>query len=60
MIDAPGMVRWAINGAKFKRDRETMANVIASGWGLPMDAARKLVTGEVAYTVENEAVVFTV
>ena len=59
-IHAPGMVAWAINGATFKQDRATMARVIAQGWNLPEDAAHKLVTKQVPYTIENDAVVFSV
>lgn len=59
LINAPGMVRWAINGAKFKRDRATMANIIAQGWGVPEDAAMALVTEKVSHTVEGETVSFT-
>ena len=33
MVSAPGMVRWAINGAKFKERREAqMIKVIIDGW----------------------------
>ena len=27
MVNAPGMLRWAINGYKFKRDRKVMLDV---------------------------------
>jgi len=60
MVNAPGMVKWAINGATFASDREYLINVIATGWKLPEDAARKLIMGEVPYTVEGETVVFSV
>lgn len=59
-IYAPGMVKWAINGAKFKQDRLQMVRVIAQGWNLPEDAARALVTEQVPHTIENETVVFSV
>jgi len=59
IFHAPGMVAWAINGAHFKKDRPAMIRVIADGWNVPEDAARALVTKQVAYTVENETVVFT-
>lgn len=58
MISAPGMVRWAINGAKFEKDRAAMVNVIAATWGVPKDAATALLLQQVPYTVEDEAVVF--
>ena len=59
MVSAPGMVKWAINGAKFKEDRTQMVNVIAATWGVPKDAATALVTQQVPFTIEDEAVVFT-
>ena len=59
MISAPGMVRWAINGAKFEVDRPAMIDVIAGGWNIPPEAAMALVMEQVPYTVEGEAVVFS-
>jgi hypothetical protein len=59
MVHAPGLIAWAVNGAKFKRDRKTMANVVAQGWSIPDAAALALVTGAVPHTVEGEVVVFT-
>jgi hypothetical protein len=52
------MVRWAINGAAFKKDRAAMVNIIAKTWGVPTDAAVALLTQQVPYTIENETVVF--
>lgn len=59
-IYAPGMVKWAINGAHFAKDRAQMVRVIAQGWNLPDDAARALVTKAVPYTIDDDAVVFSV
>jgi hypothetical protein len=58
-IHAPGVVAWAINGAHFEKDRPQMVAVISKGWGVPKDAARKLVTKAVSYTIDGETVVFT-
>jgi hypothetical protein len=58
-VSAPGMVRWAINGAHFEKDRPAMVNVIANTWGLPQDAATALLLQQVPYTIEDEAVVFS-
>ena len=58
MVSAPGMVRWAINGASFKSDIPQMVKVIES-WGVPKAAAHALVTKKVPFTVEGETVVFT-
>lgn len=57
-ISAPGIVRWAINGYKFKRDRKKLLDVVAA-WPVPREALKKLLAEEVPYTVEGEVVVFT-
>ena len=58
----PGIVRWAQNGARFKRDRPKMVKVFTEGYGLPKAAAEKLLDGDctindndgtVSVTVEN-------
>ena len=59
MIYAPGMVRWAINGFAFKEDQNTILNVMRA-WPVPDAALHKLLNGTVPYTVEGDAVVFTV
>ena len=58
-IHAPGVVAFAINGARFKRDRDKMVNLIVKGWGVPFSAARALIKGKVPYTIEGDVVVFT-
>jgi hypothetical protein len=58
MVSAPGMVKWAINGAHFGKDRAAMVNVIAKTWGLPRDVATALVLQQVPYIIDNETVVF--
>lgn len=59
MFHAPGMVAWAINGAKFKKDRAQMIKIISDGWNIPADAVRKLLLQEVPHTIEGETVIFT-
>jgi hypothetical protein len=59
IISAPGMVRWAMNGAHFEKDRAQMVNVISNTWGVPEDATTALLLQQVPYTVEDEAVVFS-
>lgn len=59
MVGAPGIVAWAINGAKFAKDRKTVINVIVQTWGIPEPAARALVTEKVPHTIDDGAVVFT-
>lgn len=58
-VSAPGMVKWAINGAKFEKDRANMVNVIVMTWGVPREAATALLLEQVPYSVEDETVVFT-
>jgi hypothetical protein len=57
-ISAPGVVRWAINGAAFPDDVPAVVRVIVGGWHIPEDIACQLVTKQVPYTVEDETVVF--
>jgi hypothetical protein len=59
MVSAPGMVRWAINGAHFEKDRPAMIDVISETWGVPPEAAMALVMQQVPYTIEDETVVFS-
>jgi hypothetical protein len=58
-VSAPGMVRWAINGAAFEKDRDYLIGVITSGWAVPRDAVEKLLLKQVPYTLDGETVVFT-
>jgi len=60
MIYSPGIVAWAINGAKFKKDRPKMIRILSDGWGLPYSDAEALLLGKVPYKVEGDAVVFSV
>ncbi len=59
LIFAPGMVAWAMNGYRFKRDRSNMVKVIADGWNIPKEAVEALLSGQVPHTIEKETVVFT-
>ena len=59
MISAPGLIKWAINGAHFESDRANMVNVVVKTWGVPEDAATALLLQQVPYTIEDEAVVFS-
>lgn len=59
MVYAPGLVKWAINGAHFEKDRATLVNVIAETWGVPPEAATALLLQQVPHTIEGETVVFS-
>ena len=59
MVHALGILRWAINGYKFKRDRKAMLSVVKA-WPGPTDVQWDLVLSEkVPYTVEGDVVVLT-
>lgn len=60
MIYAPGIIAWAINGYHFKDDREALVHVVVSGWQIPEDHAKQLLSGKIPYTVDGDVVVFTV
>lgn len=58
-VCAPGLIRWAINGAKFKRDRKLMIKIVADTWSLPTEAAEALLTQKVPFAEgANETVSF--
>ena len=52
---APGMLRWAISGAKIKSDRVRLIRVISQGWGIPLHHAKLLVLEQVPYTIDTVA-----
>jgi hypothetical protein len=64
----PGILRWAINGYKFKRDRKALLRVFTEGYGSdegspPAEVFDRLLKGQIPYTVEESkdggTVVFT-
>lgn len=60
-VYAPGLVKWAINGYAFEKDREVLSDIITETWaGVTKEAAHALLTKQVPFTVEDEVVVFTV
>ena len=60
MVHTPGLIAWAINGAKFKKDRPQMIRIVSDGWSVPYSDAEALLLGKVPYTIEDDAVVFSV
>lgn len=52
---APGMLRWAISGAKIKSDRVKLIRVISQGWNIPLDHAKQLVLEKVPHVIDNVA-----
>lgn len=62
LFHTPGLLRWAINGYKFKRDRKKLLRVFTEGFSgdnAPTpDVWDKLLKGEIPWKEENECVVF--
>ncbi|OUI81660.1 hypothetical protein HK22_02030 [Gluconobacter sp. DsW_056] len=56
----PGIIAWAKNGYAFEEDRAGMRQVLAKAYGIPEDAAHKLLSGEVEHRIEDDVVVFEV
>jgi hypothetical protein len=53
MADAPSILRFAINGYKFKRDRKKMLNIVKSWEGPSDEVYRRLLNGEIEWTVDD-------
>lgn len=60
MVSAPGILKWAMNGYKFKRDRKKMVNVMKSWPGLTDEQWGKVLAGEIPHTIEGDVVVITI
>lgn len=59
MIHAPGILAWAINGAKFKKDRAKMVKVMQSWPGLTVKEWEGVLDGTIPHTVEGDKVLIT-
>jgi hypothetical protein len=54
MVNAAGILRWAINGYAFKSDRKKIMNVMHT-WSGPSDETyHRLLMGEIPYTVDED------
>jgi hypothetical protein len=54
-INTPGVLRWAINGYKFKKDRRKLANVFIEGFGLDPELVHDLLSEKIPWKeVEGE------
>ncbi|WP_338811263.1 hypothetical protein V2V90_23400 (plasmid) [Agrobacterium leguminum] len=59
MVYAPGVIAWAINGYAFENDRKVLLSLVSETWSLPEATAHRLLSREITYTIEGEAVVLT-
>ena len=58
LCNTPGVLRWAMHGYKFKRDRKAMVAVFTEGYGLTEQCARDLLSGKTPHIIDVDAVVF--
>lgn len=60
MVSAPGILRWAMNGFRFKCDRKKMRDVMKS-WeaGLTDKQWDGVLSGTIPHTIDGETVVIT-
>jgi hypothetical protein len=54
----PGILRWARNGCKLKRDRKALAAVFTDGFGLTDQCAHDLLSGRIPHSIDGNSVVF--
>jgi hypothetical protein len=60
LLNTAGLLRWAMNGYKFKRDRRTLRRVFVVGFPHPRltdDVVDKLLSGDLPHKIEGENVV---
>jgi ribosome maturation factor RimP len=57
MISAPGMLRWAMNGYRFQRDRNRMIKVMQAWPGLTRKEWQGVLSGTIPHTIEGEKVI---
>jgi hypothetical protein len=58
MVATPGIIAWALNGYRFKRDRKKLRRVVGDTYGLTDRCVDDLLTGTVPHEIEGDAVVF--
>ena len=55
MCHAPGIIAWAINGYKFKKDREAILNVVLA-WDIPEQVAKDLLSENGSKVIRKKAI----
>ena len=58
MCDTPSLLRWAINGYRFKQDRAKLRRVLTEGFGLTAKCADDLLSERDPFEVEDGHVLF--
>ncbi len=60
MLNTAGLLRWAMNGYKFKKDRKTLRRVFTEGFThsrLTDEVVDRLLKGELPHRIDGENVV---
>jgi hypothetical protein len=60
MLNTAGLLRWAMNGYKFKRDQKMLRRVFVQGFPHPRltdEVVDKLLSGELPHRIEGRNVV---
>jgi len=60
MLNTAGLLRWAINGYKFKKDRKRLRRVFTEGFTHPRltdEVVDRLLKGELPHKIDGENVV---
>ncbi len=60
MLNTAGLLRWAMNGYKFKKDRKKLRRVFVEGFPHPRltdEVVDKLLSGELPHRIDGENVV---
>ncbi len=60
MLNTAGLLRWAMNGYKFKKDRKKLRRVFTQGFTHPRltdEVVDRLLKGELPHKIEGENVV---
>jgi len=58
LCHTPGMLRWAMNIYKSKRDRKAPAAVFTDGFGFTDQCAHDLLSGRIPHSIDGDSVVF--
>jgi hypothetical protein len=58
VVHTPGLLKWAINGYKFKKDRKAMVRVFVDGYNLTPEAANDLLSERIPHRIEGGSVFF--
>ena len=57
-VYTPGLIKWAINGYRFKRDRKAMVRLFMDGYNLTKRAADDLLSEKIPHDIDGDSVVF--